>query len=516
MASVKKTTKSSKTKQAKQPGTSKAQASKRSSKLKVKRGTDTRVLAVKKPAASRSGRKTRARTKSAASTRANPRVAAKPAERKSASLSRTSVTASRSTAKKGATARTTKPALARAAAAERRPTKSVSGKIAKKTAASKPKTKTPAIAPRRRVTSKPAAAPKVVPSPIQAAQKPAAREAIAVINKDAPSLSEAGRQAALRPPSPAAGKSSNIELVSKEQTAVVKKADKQMSTGLADGSAAAGRAPALANGAPAPTPPLPATKSADTSLAAKAKGATTPPPSHNQAGTAGVAAAAACAAGQTAETEIKPAARVTTPAHKPAKSASPQRQSFKMNEFVVYPAHGVGQIIAIEEQEVAGFKLELYVISFVRDKMILKVPTAKAATVGMRKLADAGAVKVALNTLAGRARIKRTMWSRRAQEYEAKINSGDLNAIAEVVRDLYRSETQPEQSYSERQLYEAALDRMAREIVVVQNLTETESLKVIEAQLQQGPRRKKSEESQAEETEAEETMVEETDIEEAA
>ena len=118
-----------------------------------------------------------------------------------------------------------------------------------------------------------------------------------------------------------------------------------------------------------------------------------------------------------------------------------QRQGFKTNEFIVYPAHGVGQIIAIEEQEVAGAKLELFVINFVKDKMTLRVPTAKIAAVGMRKLAEGAVVKRALETLKGRARIKRTMWSRRAQEYEAKINSGDIVAIAEVVRDLYRSET---------------------------------------------------------------------------
>ena len=123
-----------------------------------------------------------------------------------------------------------------------------------------------------------------------------------------------------------------------------------------------------------------------------------------------------------------------------------QRQGFKTSEFVVYPAHGVGQIISIEEQEVAGAKLELFVISFIKDKMTLRVPTAKIVSVGMRKLAEPPIVKRALETLKGRARVKRTMWSRRAQEYEAKINSGDIVAIAEVVRDLYRSDTQPEQS----------------------------------------------------------------------
>ncbi|SFC70986.1 CarD family transcriptional regulator [Bosea sp. CRIB-10] len=165
------------------------------------------------------------------------------------------------------------------------------------------------------------------------------------------------------------------------------------------------------------------------------------------------------------------------------------RQGFKTGEFVVYPSHGVGQITAIEEQEVAGFKLELFVVSFAKDKMTLRVPTAKAASVGLRKLADTDIVGKALSTLTGRARVKRTMWSRRAQEYEAKINSGDLVAIAEVVRDLYRSEAQPEQSYSERQLYEAAIDRMTREISAVEEITETEALKKIEGQLAKSPRR---------------------------
>jgi CarD family transcriptional regulator len=187
----------------------------------------------------------------------------------------------------------------------------------------------------------------------------------------------------------------------------------------------------------------------------------------------------------------------TKPAAKPV-AAAPRveekkplthRQGFKTNEFVVYPAHGVGQILAIEEQEIAGAKLELFVINFIKDKMTLRVPTAKVANVGMRKLSDPALVKRALETLKGRARVKRTMWSRRAQEYEAKINSGDIVAIAEVVRDLYRSESQPEQSYSERQLYEAALDRLSREIAVVQHVTETEAVKEIESQLAKSPRR---------------------------
>jgi CarD family transcriptional regulator len=172
-----------------------------------------------------------------------------------------------------------------------------------------------------------------------------------------------------------------------------------------------------------------------------------------------------------------------------AAKATTQRHGFKTNEFIVYPAHGVGQIMAIEEQEVAGYKLELFVINFIKDKMTLRVPVSKIASVGMRKLAEGTLVKRALETLKGRARVKRTMWSRRAQEYEAKINSGDIVAIAEVVRDLYRSETQPEQSYSERQLYEAALDRLSREISAVQCCPETEAVKEIEAALAKGPRR---------------------------
>ncbi|MCC8966486.1 CarD family transcriptional regulator [Bradyrhizobium sp. Pear76] len=214
--------------------------------------------------------------------------------------------------------------------------------------------------------------------------------------------------------------------------------------------------------------------------------------------------AAAKVAPKTAAAAPKPAApKAAVPAAAPKVAAKPaaaprveepkkvvtQRQGFKANEFVVYPAHGVGQILAIEEQEIAGAKLELFVINFMKDKMTLRVPTAKVANVGMRKLSEPALVKKALETLKGRARVKRTMWSRRAQEYEAKINSGDIVAIAEVVRDLYRSESQPEQSYSERQLYEAALDRLSREIAVVQHSTETEAIKEIEGQLAKSPRR---------------------------
>ena len=119
-----------------------------------------------------------------------------------------------------------------------------------------------------------------------------------------------------------------------------------------------------------------------------------------------------------------------------------KKPDFRPNEFVVYPAHGVGKIISIEEQEIAGIHLELFVISFEKDKMTLRVPTHKATEIGMRQLSSPDIVTKALDTLKGKARVKRAMWSRRAQEYEQKINSGDLMAIAEVVRDLHRSDDQ--------------------------------------------------------------------------
>jgi len=153
---------------------------------------------------------------------------------------------------------------------------------------------------------------------------------------------------------------------------------------------------------------------------------------------------------------------------------------FSVGDHVVYPAHGVGQVQGIETQEVAGLKLEVYVITFDHEKMTLRVPTAKARTAGLRALAETNVVTQALTTLKGRARVKRTMWSRRAQEYEAKINSGDLISIAEVVRDLHRNADQPDQSYSERQIYQAALDRLVRELAAVESIDETAATQKLE------------------------------------
>ena len=178
--------------------------------------------------------------------------------------------------------------------------------------------------------------------------------------------------------------------------------------------------------------------------------------------------------------EMEPAGGAkATPASKEAK------QTFRVNDFVVYPAHGVGRIVGIEKQVIAGITNELFVLDFEQEKLKLKVPTAKAISSGMRALSDDALVKKAVDVLKGRARIKRTMWSRRAQEYEAKINSGDIIAVAEVVRDLYRATDQPEQSYSERQLFEAALDRLAREVAAVRKSDLDKALGELDASLQQ-------------------------------
>jgi len=165
------------------------------------------------------------------------------------------------------------------------------------------------------------------------------------------------------------------------------------------------------------------------------------------------------------------------------KTASKKKKStkpiFKVNQHIVYPAHGVGLVTSIDQEVIAGFDIEVYVVHFEQDKMTLRVPTAKAATSGMRALSNELVLKDAFTTLKGRARIKRTMWSRRAQEYEAKINSGDLILVSEVVRDLHRTDAQPEQSYSERQLYERAIDRMVREVASIRKESHDSALESV-------------------------------------
>ncbi len=160
-----------------------------------------------------------------------------------------------------------------------------------------------------------------------------------------------------------------------------------------------------------------------------------------------------------------------------------EKLEFKSGDYVVYPAHGVGRITGIESHTIAGMSVTLYAINFEKDRMVLKVPVSKVKNSGLRKLSSRDRIKAALETLAGKSRVRRVMWSRRAQEYEAKINSGDPVAIAEVVRDLHRTSDQPEQSYSERQIYQAALERLARELAAVEKTDELKAQAKLEAHL---------------------------------
>ncbi len=155
-------------------------------------------------------------------------------------------------------------------------------------------------------------------------------------------------------------------------------------------------------------------------------------------------------------------------------------QTFSEGDYVVYPTHGVGKVASIERQRIAGHELELFVITFDRDRMTLRVPVPKARNSGLRKLSTRSVMDDALDKLRGRAKVKRAMWSRRAQEYEAKINSGDPVSIAEVVRDLHRNANQPDQSYSERQIYEAALERLASELAAVEAILPEQATQKLE------------------------------------
>ena len=156
---------------------------------------------------------------------------------------------------------------------------------------------------------------------------------------------------------------------------------------------------------------------------------------------------------------------------------------FSAGDFVVYPTHGVGKIVGLESQQIAGYQLQVFVIDFEKDRMTLRVPIAKAKTSGLRRLSSRKEMQEALARLKGRSRVRRTMWSRRAQEYEAKINSGDPASIAEVVRDLHRNSGQPDQSYSERQMYEAALERLADELALVEKIDRDAATQKLESML---------------------------------
>jgi len=252
----------------------------------------------------------------------------------------------------------------------------------------------------------------------------------------------------------------------------------------------AAKKPAAKKAAPKTAAKKPAAKKAAPKTAAKKPAAKKPAAKKPAAKKAAPKAAPKTAAKKPAAK--KPAAK--KPAAKPAaesaeakapapKAAAPKNEKleFAVNDFVVYPTHGVGQVTGIENYEIAGEKLRLFVISFERERMTLKVPITKVKESGLRKLSSRKVIDNALKTLKGRVRIKRTMWSRRAQEYDAKINSGDPVAIAEVVRDLHRGEDQPDQSYSERQMYQAALERLSRELGAVEKTEPEEAVEKIEA-----------------------------------
>ena len=151
--------------------------------------------------------------------------------------------------------------------------------------------------------------------------------------------------------------------------------------------------------------------------------------------------------------------------------------TFNAGEYVVYPTHGVGKVADVTKQNIAGSELELLVVNFDKDKMTLRIPTSKIQHVGLRKISDDKTMNEAFATLKGKAKVRKIMWSRRAQEYENKINSGNPVAIAEVIRDLYRKENIAEQSYSERQIYEQAVSRLASEVSIYSNCSMDEANK---------------------------------------
>ncbi len=332
----------------------------------------------------------------------------------------------------------------------------------------------------------PKAAAAVSKAPAKTTKAKAAKPATAATKKASKTTEKAAKKPTAKaaskadPKKPAAKKPKEVKAVETKVAAVAKKP--------------AAKKPAAANTV---TP-----KAAAKSTAVKAPAAVRP-----VVAAAAKTAKAKPAAQRAVAAATAPTEKITAPAPAAAKPSKEkgQRHGFKLNEYVVYPAHGVGRIIGIEEQEIAGHALELFVITFEKEKLTLRVPTGKLESVGMRKLSEGDTVKKAMDTLKGRARVKRTMWSRRAQEYVAKINSGSLVSIAEVVRDLYRSEAQPEQSYSERQLYEDALDRMARELAAVENIDERGAVQRITDVLSKSAKgRRAAAELEAEAEEAEE------------
>jgi CarD family transcriptional regulator len=325
-----------------------------------------------------------------------------------------------------------KPARTKAAPKPATKAKSKTRPMAARGTASKkslPAKKSPAKATAKATAKKPAAAKKAVP-----ARKPA--------------------------PAKAAKKAAPAKAAAKKKPAPVKAAVKKPVPAKKPAPAKAAKkvAPVKAAAKPAPAKVVPVTKV----VPVKGSSVKVPP---------------AKAASAKAVAPVKPVPAAPVKAAAPAAPAKPAKPfsakklgDFACGDYVVYPTHGVGKIEEIVEQEIAGFILRLYVVRFEKEKMTLRVPVNKAEESGLRKLSTRQQIDVALTTLKGRSRVSRAMWSRRAQEYEAKINSGDPVSIAEVVRDLHRNAGQPDQSYSERQIYEAALERLARELAAVEKI----------------------------------------------
>jgi CarD family transcriptional regulator len=443
-----------------------------------------------------------------------------PVKAKRASAAKSRGKSGKSTAKPASAAKSQRAHASKSSAARGKSTAAKSASAKTKAASTRKKTSSAARTAVTKAAAERAAARKLAAQKAAAKKAAAARSAAskaaaskAAAKKTAAAKAAASRKAAAsavkakaaKQSAPVATKSRASAAVAKPVTAhtapVVKAASAAVAPAAVKPQASAAKVPPITKGIVAPS------SGAALEAARKAKAPATPAPSvplrvgpdqKRPIASESARVSMNFSSHASATAVQKPASPVLSgalaaagpkPIIAPKPRPSGQKLGFKLSEFIVYPAHGVGQIVGIEVQEVAGFSLELFVVSFIKDKMILKVPTSKVTAVGMRKLSETDTVEKALTTLSGRARIKRTMWSRRAQEYEAKINSGDLVTIAEVVRDLYRSDTQPEQSYSERQLYEAALDRMSREISAVRKLIDSESLKVIESYLAKGPRR---------------------------
>jgi CarD family transcriptional regulator len=318
---------------------------------------------------------------------------------------------------------------------------------------------TPKPVVRGKVTAKPAAKPKIAAKPLTSKQKVEIKnkmitKSTAVAReKAAPTVDSSPAKA---PAKPAVVKTDGVKPVAAKLAAPA-----NVNAPATEAAPALASAPANTNVKPAKAA---APKSAPKLTVATSDGQPVKPATKAAAPVAAAAAAA-----------VVPAVV--------AKPVPVKEPEFAEGDYVVYPTHGVGRIQGVVTQEIAGTTLKVIVINFEKERMTLRVPVAKATNSGLRRLSSRKEMETALKTLKGRSRVRRMMWSRRAQEYEAKINSGDPVSIAEVVRDLYRNAGQPDQSYSERQIYQAALDRLARELAAVEKIDEMAAAQKLESVL---------------------------------